>query len=64
MKFSDRVAAHAADVQLIKVLLTVIAAPFYVLGVVIGLVLVSIQWIYSAVRVGISDVMKRGADAG
>ena len=57
--FPERVAARAPSVNVIRLLLSVLAFPFYVLGVVVGLLLVSVQWAYSAVVVGVEDVRSR-----
>jgi hypothetical protein len=57
--FPERVAARAPSVNVIRLLLSVLAFPFYVLGVVVGLLFVSVQWAYSAVVVGFEDVRRR-----
>lgn len=66
--FPDRVATKAADVRVGRLLLSLLALPFYVLGFVIGVVWVAIRWIFAAVVVGFADVgtIRRvsGDDAG
>lgn len=65
--FPERVAVKAADVAVAKVLLTILALPFYVLGFVVGVVWVAMRWIFAAVVVGFADVNTRRAvtdDAG
>ena len=64
LSFADRVAAQALEVRFARVLLSLLAFPFYVLGLVLGLIIVAVRWCYAAVLVGIADVRKRGADAG
>lgn len=62
--FPARVAVRAADVQFARLLLSILAAPFYLLGLVVGLVLVAARWCWAAVLIGIEDVKKGNADAG
>lgn len=65
--FPERVALKAADVAVAKILLTILALPFYALGFVAGLVWVAVRWIFAAVVVGFGDVNPRRAvtdDAG
>lgn len=57
--FVERVANDAADVRVVRVLLTVLAAPLYVLGFIIGLLVVAVRWSVAAVRVGMSDAVAR-----
>jgi hypothetical protein len=54
--FIERAAAKASEVELTKLLLSILAAPFYVLGWLIGLVVVVVLLAYGAVRLGIADV--------
>ncbi len=54
--FIERAAAKASEVKLTKLLLSILAAPFYVLGWLIGLVVVVVLLAYGAVRLGIADV--------
>lgn len=57
--FPDRVAERAQTVNVVKLLLSVLAFPFYVLGAVAGLVFVVVSWSYSAMVVGFGDVRSR-----
>lgn len=57
--FPERVATKAADVDIAKLLLTLLALPFYVLGLAVGLTWVALRWIYAAVVVGFADVAER-----
>lgn len=55
----DRVADAAQHVRLLRVLLSAIAAPFYGLGFVIGLLVVATTWVVAAVQVGVADARRR-----
>lgn len=57
--FADRVAARAVEVRPARLALSVLAAPFYVLGWLLGIVLVAFAWIAAAVTVGMSDARTR-----
>lgn len=59
----DRVAAAAQDVKPLRLLLSVVAFPFYLLGLVAGLVVVVFVWIAAAVQVGFADVRRRDEGA-
>lgn len=56
---TDRIAAKAAETRPLRILLSIIAFPFYLLGLVIGVVVVAFSWCYVAVGVGIDDARKR-----
>lgn len=63
--FADRVAAKAVEVRVLRLLLTLLALPFYVLGVVVAFVWLAVKWCCAAVAVGFADVKaKRGDAAG
>jgi len=53
--FPDRVAAKAADIKVARILLSLIAVPFYVVGIVVGVAWLAIRWTFAAVVVGFSD---------
>ena len=55
----DRVQAAALDVRPLRVVLSVLAAPFYVAGLVVGVVLVGLTWCWAAVQVGVADVRRK-----
>lgn len=55
----DRVAAAAQNVKPLRLLLSVLAFPFYLLGLIAGLVVVAFMWFAAAVQVGFADVHKR-----
>ncbi len=63
MTFPSRVAERAAEVKLTRVLLTVLAAPFYVVGLLLGLVFVAGAWLVAAVALGVADARRRGGRA-
>lgn len=57
--YSARVAAQAATIRPARAVLTVLAVPFYVLGLFAGLVLVSVLWAAGAVKLGLLDARAR-----
>lgn len=59
--FVDRVAVEALKVRPARIVLTVLALPFYVLGVIIGLLLVAGKFALGAMKVGIDDMRARYA---
>jgi hypothetical protein len=59
--FVDRVAEQALKVRLARVLLSVIAFPFYVVGLFVGVLLISASFMVAAARLGIAD-MRRQAE--
>lgn len=64
--FAERVAARAVEVDLGRLLLTLLAVPFWLIGVVIGVAWVALRWMVAAVAVGVADVRDRRVrtDAG
>lgn len=60
--YVERVADRAASIQASRLLLSLLALPFYLLGLLVGLLVVAFRWAYAAVLVGISDVTKKGDD--
>ena len=59
----DRVAAAAQNVKLLRLFLSVLAFPFYVLGLGAGVVVVALTWVAAAAQVGYSDVRKIDVEA-
>ena len=55
----DRVAAAAQNVKPLRLVLSVLAFPFYLLGLLAGFVVVVVMWIVAAAQVGFSDARKR-----
>lgn len=60
MTHTDRIASMAATFAPLRLLLTVLALPFYVVGFLVGLVLVAVMWMWAAVVVGVTDARGRG----
>ncbi len=59
----ERVASRRLpSVDVIRVLLTVLAAPFYLLGWAAGAVVVAVTWVCAAVAVGFDAGRGRGGD--
>lgn len=56
----DRVAAQSRNVRVLRVLLWVLAAPFYVLGFVVAGAWVAILWAFGALKVGFADARALG----
>ena len=59
--FVDRVAIEALSVRPLRVLLTVLALPFYVLGWVLGIAWVVVKFAVAAVKLGIAEAQARAA---
>ncbi len=57
--FVDRVAAQATTVAPMRLLVTVVTLPFYVLGWVLGILWVAVLFMVGAVRVGMADARQR-----
>lgn len=63
--FSERVASRASEVRPVQLLLSLLAAPFYAVGFVAGILLAVLTWAIAAVQLGVSDVRRREThDAG
>ena len=58
--FPDRVVARAHEVNAAKILLSILALPFYVVGFVAGVVWLVVTFAYAGVQVGFGDVKRRG----
>jgi hypothetical protein len=56
---SRRIGEKALEVPPARIVLTLLALPFYVLGALLGLLLVAGLWAVGAVRVGLNDVRTR-----
>jgi hypothetical protein len=61
--FIDRAAAQALDVKFSRVLLTVLAFPFYVLGWIVGLLVVLVLTVWGAIKLGVVDAKARALPA-
>lgn len=62
---TDRIALKASEVRPLRLFLSVLAAPFYALGLLVGFVLVATSWCYAAAAVGVADAKRRRVtDAG
>lgn len=57
--FPERVAARAVEINVARVALSVLAFPFYLLGVLLGLLLVCGSWVLSAAQLGVEDARSR-----
>lgn len=61
--FPSRVAARASEVKFSRVILTILALPLYVLGFLVGLLIVAASWMFAAAAVGASDARARSRNA-
>lgn len=63
--FAARVASRAEQVQIARLLLSLLALPFYIVGAVAALVWLCMRWAYAALVIGFSDIVARagGGDA-
>lgn len=57
--FPERVAAKAVDIRVARILLTILAAPFYVVGFVAGVLWLALRWVFAALVVGFTDITNR-----
>lgn len=57
-----RVGEAAEQINFVRVLLAVLAAPLYALGWLVGIVIVAFRWLFAAVQVGFKDATKRRSD--
>ena len=62
--YVERVAARAEQIKFIQLVLTVLALPFFIVGVIVGVVWLAVRWCYAAVIVGFETSVKRDDDAG
>jgi hypothetical protein len=53
--YPNRVAKAAGEIKLASVFLSALAAPFYVLGWLVGVLIAVFVWCLAAVKVGIED---------
>jgi len=54
-EFIERVSQQATQVRPLKVLLTVVSLPFYLVGLLVGCLWVVVVFAYAAVKVGVED---------
>lgn len=62
--FPERVATRAQSVNVVKLLLSVLTLPFYVLGLVVGVVWLVLSFAYAGVLVGFGDASRRRGGDG
>ena len=62
MSYPQRVATKASEIQWAKVILSVLAAPFYALGFLVGLLLALLSFAGAAIAVGVADARNRGTE--
>lgn len=57
--YIDRIAEQARRISLVRLVLIVLAAPFWTVGAIIGAVWLAAVWCGAAIAVGINDVRTR-----
>jgi hypothetical protein len=62
--FPERVAQRAASISIAKILLTILAAPFYAVGLLVGVLWVAAAWAVSAGMLGVEDMRSRSGRRG
>lgn len=61
--FADRVADQAREIRFVRVLLTVLATPFFAIGWLVGMIWVAFTWVLAATAEGFTQA-KGGEPAG
>jgi hypothetical protein len=56
--YVDRVATRASTIRPARVVLTILAAPFYLIGLIGAVLWLVISWALAAVQVGFGDVRR------
>lgn len=59
MSYVQRVGDQAQQIRLTRVLLSLVAAPFYAVGWLVGILAVAVLWMFAAVAVGFGDAKNR-----
>lgn len=57
--FADRVAVQALTIRPVAILLWVVAAPFWLIGFMVGVLWWLVRWVLAAVLVGWADAAAR-----
>lgn len=55
LSFPDRVAQRAVQVNVVKVLLSILAFPFWLIGALVGIVFLAVAWLWAACVIGFAD---------
>lgn len=64
MNYPDRVAAKAADIRVVRLLLSLLALPFFLIGVLAAILWLAIRWSYAALLVGFEQIAAPAAGDG
>lgn len=62
--FVDQVAERAAEIRVARIILSLIALPFFVIGFVIGVLWVAARWVFAAAMIGFEQVTASSSEAG
>lgn len=57
--YTQRVGERAQQIQVVRLVLAVLAAPLYALGWLVGILVVALLWLLAATAVGFSDARTR-----
>lgn len=55
MTFPDRVQARAQQVNVVRLLVSVLMIPFWIVGALVGILFLVVSWAYAACAVGFND---------
>lgn len=58
MSLVDQVAAQAATFRAVRAVLTILAAPFFVAGIMVGVLWLAVAWAWAAVQVGMIEARR------
>jgi hypothetical protein len=56
--YVERVASRASEIRPARVLLTILACPFWLLGALVAVIWVAVSWMLAAAQVGFGDVRR------
>lgn len=59
MQFTEKIAQRAATYKPARALLTLLALPFYVVGMTVALIWVAVSWIYAAAVSGFDTALEQ-----
>jgi hypothetical protein len=62
VSYPQRVAGKASEIQWARLILSVLSAPFYAVGFLLGLLFALVSFIGAAIALGVADARNRGAD--
>lgn len=63
LNYPARVAAKASTIKAAPLVLSVLVAPFYVIGFVVGVLWLMVTWVFAAVVLGMSAAKPKAPNA-